>query len=175
MAEPISEILAQRAAKSEEVQRLFQQFHQAYSELMTLDRVINPRLAILTDALYGISAPTPNIQPLMVEVVKDNTLKAETGYYGLTRNDATFSQGITPVYGSKRSGLEIIVMKILREEGKPLDTTELHKRVAATGFQVGGQNPRSNMGAHLSHSKIIRNGPRGWEIVRKDGTVVNNG
>lgn len=69
---------------------------------------------------------------------------------------------------------------ILESKGKPLHRTEIYNRLQEGGMRVGGQDPLSNVSAHLSLGdkfKSLGEGNWGlvrWGIITRDSEVLED-
>lgn len=153
MAESLSQMLANRAKKADEVQARLVAFNHAFEELAEIDMALNPRLEQLNNALYALTG---------------SSITTGAEYIAPPKPEAQLVIGKSTVFlrrPSKREELEHVVVDILRKAGRPMATLELFNKVASTGFDVGGKKPRSNLGAHLSHSSVVIKKDNLWHVA----------
>lgn len=115
----------------------------------------------------------PNIQEALKQIA---SLKAELAkwerYVELHRElfrDKIDSQPLRsfPInHPEKRWTAAAIVdaaLDVLAHRGRPMKLGDLYQALVAQGVQIGGKNPRNNLGAMLSGDKIrLCTGPDGW-------------
>ena len=65
-----------------------------------------------------------------------------------------------PTKGAPQEELERIAMRVLLENGAPLQRQALFERVRATGTAIGGRDERGNFGSKISRSEKFVNLPK---------------
>lgn len=73
----------------------------------------------------------------------------------------------------ERNQLQGPIVAVLTEAGRPLDRNEIYSALEAKGVQIGGQDPKANLSAHLSYMASSARSPiarsedgKGWTVQR---------
>jgi hypothetical protein len=77
----------------------------------------------------------------------------DMAYHLRKRQAAALSGESTP---SKQQEIEQTVIKLLRDAGRTLTTQEILQLLGDEGHELSGKDPRNNLAARLSNSKLVK-------------------
>ncbi len=81
------------------------------------------------------------------------------------QREKSSSMPATPTAAQASSTAAIIdaAMNVLAKHGGPMKLAELHDAIVAQGMQIGGKNPKNNLGAKLSaEPRLVTHKEMGW-------------
>jgi hypothetical protein len=129
--------------------------------LLAASEDMSERFHFLIETVIGGNpiAARPAIDPLVQPSLPSQELEAtpRSAFY-VSANGAIRKRSIT-------STLEPIVIDFINRLGKPASTAQLYMEARAKGIEIGGKHPPSNLGAHLSHSKLVKKTSEGWVVI----------
>jgi hypothetical protein len=164
MSNSLTEKFRKRLELSERLAKLIPEIMLVQEEITELDKEITPQLIAMNNMVKILSGSDP--VPITRSIDIGNTpLHRQTA---IKHPDYPRAIASTKKRESKLSVLEPPVIELITSAGRPMKTAELHAGIVKLGINVGGQNPISNLSAHLSHSERIVSTANGWDVRQPD-------